>query len=193
MRCASLLLALALVLGTRAAAAAPGQDPVRPDRRLTGSTSPTPEQVFAYDALCVRADAAQGWHPCRGVEGDALSYQDFYRLTGRKDLVDADHSRWFRRELLTTIGSLAAGAGVALVLPRLLGKSVAPLWVSAGLFAGGAGLYIWGAQISQDPLIGRPEAEDLARSFNQSFRERLGLPPLDGRRLAIGLGLRRAF
>jgi hypothetical protein len=155
--------------------------------------APNPELVFAYDALCVLPDAEAGWRPCRGITRDALSYQDFYRVAGRQDLVAADERRWFRRQVRLATGTGAIVVGAASLVPRLFGRSIAPIWVSAGVIAGGIGLCVWGAQVSQQPLVGPAESADMARTYNDRLREHLGLPPLDARQLAVGIGYRRAF
>jgi hypothetical protein len=154
---------------------------------------PSPEAVFSYAALCVLDDSDHGWRPCRGTSGDALSYQDFYRVAGRQDLTATDEARWFRRQARLTAGGAAVLIGVASLAPRLFGKSIAPIWLTGGVIAGGFGLCIWGAQVSQEPLVNATEASEIARSYNRGLRERLGLPPLDGHRLAIGIGYQRAF
>jgi hypothetical protein len=164
-----------------------------PRRALADPAIPTPEEVFSYDALCVHDDPEHDWSPCRGIAHDGISYADFYRIAGRQDLASADHSRWFRRQLGLSIGAVALVLGAASALPRLGGKSIAPLWLSAGTVAAGLALYVWGTQISQEPLVDRPAADELARAYNRGLRERLGLPSADGRRLAIGLGFQRAF
>jgi len=191
-RVCSLVIAMALLAAPAHAATSESSGGSTP-LAVAANDLPPAEAQFSEDQLCVVSDREHGWRPCRGRSRDALSYQDFYRLAQRPDLAEADDARWYRRQLRFAAGAVAIVAGLVTFAPRLAGKSIVPWWASAAIVGGGVGLVVWGAQTSQEPLVGPEDAGEMADSYNRGLRRRLGLPPPGGGRLAIGVTYQRSF
>jgi hypothetical protein len=89
--------------------------------------------------------------------------------------------------LLAVIAGAAAGCGHMIIHDV---KTSGDAWTLRidGLTDGPDGF-----STGQQPLVGPTEAAEIARTYNRDLRERLGLPPVDGRQLALGIGLSRTF
>ena len=136
------------------------------------------------------------WRASKGVYRLAMTYQEFYRLTGRPDLAEQDSSRRTISTVTTVVGFAGFLAGIVIAPWRYFEHDRVGAVLGLALVGGGYATLKVGEHLSR-PAISEAEADELARSYNTTLGQSPGsaaaLPDSGGLslrryRLSVGIG-----
>lgn len=131
------------------------------------ATSKRIEIIHEGDRSASPADWNQ-WRVTKGTYRLAMTYQDFYRLTGRPDLAEQDSSRRTRSTVSIAVGAAGFLAGIIIAPWRYLKDDSKGALIGLALVGGGYATLKLGEHLSR-PSISEAEAVDLARSYNSTL------------------------
>lgn len=158
-----------------------------PDPSYAAERGQSPEDAFAKNSLSLvivsrdptstASDDTSPWRPVRGKYRWAMSYGDFYTAVGRPDLAASQNRRDVTSGLLVWGGLAVTIGGIFLVVHGLgAGDGFSTeSGVGVGLMVGGGVAYLLGASMDET-VISAGEAQELAASYNDALRARLGVP-----------------
>ena len=133
------------------------------------------------------------WRASQGVYRLAMTYQDFYRLTGRPDLAEQDSSRRTLSTVTTVVGFASFLAGIVIAPWRYFEHDRVGAVLGLALVGGGYATLKLSAYLSR-PAISEAEADELARFYNSSLGRSIGAAvpgsggfSLRGYRLSLGI------
>ena len=165
---ASCLLVFLASLGAMAAGA--------PTAPVTGGTdeSAAAKRIDIIHEGERSADPAEWnqWRASKGVYRLAMTYQDFYRLTGRADLAEQDSSRRTISTVTTVVGFAGFLAGIVIAPWRYFEHDRVGAALGLALVGGGYATLKVGEHLSR-PVISEAEADELARSYNSTLDQSL--------------------
>jgi hypothetical protein len=177
---------LVLLTSLRAVAAGSPATPVT----VGGSESAAAKHIDIIHEGDRSADPAKWnqWRASKGVYRLAMTYQEFYRLTGRPDLAEQDSSRRTLSTVTTVVGFAGFLAGIVIAPWRYFEHDRVGAVLGLALVGGGYATLKVSEHLSR-PAIPEAEADELARSYNSTLGQSTGsAAALPG---AGGLSLRR--
>ena len=128
------------------------------------------------------------WRASKGVYRLAMTYQEFYRLTGRPDLAEQDSSRRTISTVTTVVGFAGFLAGIVIAPWRYFEHDRVGAVLGLALVGGAYATLKVGEHLSR-PAISEAEADELARSYNSTLGQSPGSAATSPG--AGGLSLRR--
>jgi hypothetical protein len=136
------------------------------------------------------------WRASKGIYRLAMTYQDFYRLTGRPDLAEQDSSRRTLSTVTMVAGLAGFLAGIVIVPWRYFEHDRVGAGLGLALVGGGYATLKLSEHLSR-PTISEAEADELARSYNSTIGQSPGAAAgasgpggfsLGRYRLSVGMG-----